>query len=84
MTMSRELWYKLLGKDDALDRSLFYRINEIEDSTKYELDLGKGNIFLFSKKTKKVLIGNPNKQFTTLSLAELKKMFNFAKKNGAI
>ena len=79
MSMSRDLWYKMLGREDALDRSLFYRINEVEDPTKYELDLGPHKKFTFIKSQKRAKIGE-----TELTLKELKRMFDFAKKNGAI
>jgi len=82
--MDKKLWYKMLGKEDAYNRSLYYKINEaLEDTAKYKLDLDGGKIFLFGK-SKNVLIGNPDKDYITLTKDELKKIFNFAKKNGAI
>jgi hypothetical protein len=83
MSMDKKLWYKMLGKEDAFDRSLFYKINEISDPTEYILDLGKNNSFKFDKKTKVALFTKGNKSLI-YDLAELKKIFDFAKKNGAV
>lgn len=77
--MDKRTWYKMLGKEDALDRSFYYTINEVNDPTVYELDLGKGKKFTFAKDEKRAKIGG-----TELTFDELKKMFNFAKKNGVI
>lgn len=85
--MDKKLWYKLLGKEDALNRSFFYKVNEgldeVEDPTEYILDLGNRKSFKFDKKTKIALI-KKGPDSMILDLSELKKIFNFAKKNGAI
>lgn len=86
MGMDNKLWYKLLGKEDAFDRSLFYNLNEKfdpGDPTNYELDLGNGKKFSFNKNTKKVFFED-KKNTVLITLLELKKIVAFAKKNGAI
>ena len=80
MVMTKEMWYKMLGKEDVFNKN---KLNEVEDPTDYVLDLGKNNTFKFNKKTKTALFTKGNKSLI-FDLAELKKILNFAKKNGAI
>jgi len=79
--VTRKMWYEWIAKANnrEVKDPLFYKINEVEDPTKYELDLGPHKKFTFIKSQKRAKIGE-----TELTLKELKRMFDFAKKNGAI
>ena len=72
--MDKKNWNEMLNKG---------RLEELDDPTTYELDLGQGKKFIVNKKNKSVqfLDGKNTIQF---GLSVFKKIFNFAKKNGAI
>lgn len=84
--MDKKLWYKLLGKDDALNRSLYYKINEKfdpSDSPEHEIDLGGNKKFYFNKNTKKVFFSEGKKDIM-FTINDFRRIFIYAKEKGIV
>jgi len=85
--MDRKTWYNLIAKFQGREakESMYYAINEAEDSTNYTLELGGGRYVEFNKQRNLVQFfdGNVSPKLG-LTLGDLRVIFNFAKKNGVI
>ena len=85
--MTREMWYNIVAKFQGREPkdTNYYRINEADNTASvFVLELGGGRKVVFNKIRNSADVWDGEELRIKFTLSGLKKIFEFAKKNGVI